>query len=761
MDRTRVTYAAVLAVPVLAWVLLDDGVVRSAAYTLAGVVAVAGVGIGVRRHRPAAPSAWVLLAAGLGCLVAGDAVYAWYLDVLHREPFPSPADALYLLAYPLLVAGLSRLVRARRTARDAAGAVDSAIVTVGLALLAWVFVAEPVVVSDAPVAERLLAAAYPLCDVVLLALIVRLVVGAGARPVSFRLLTASAAVLLGADTVYVSLATAELYVGGWLDGLWLLSYGLAGAAALHPSMRRLSEPGRDAAPFTRRRLVALTAVVLLGPALAVEALVTGAAASVTAAVAGGTAVLVALVVARMHLAVREVQRAERQRERLQGDLAHQAAHDHLTQVANRARTLEVVGSALHRGQRAGTLVGLLFVDLDHFKDVNDTWGHAAGDEVLRETARRIRAAVRQGDTVGRIGGDELVVLVEAPGSEAEVVETAERVLAAVLAPVAVPGVPRGVTVGASIGVAVARDGRTDADHLLGEADAAAYRAKAEGRGRVEVFDESLRRALRERAEQEAAIRRGLAAGEFVLHYQPVVDVADGRTVGYEALARWQRPGHGLLPPADFVPVAEESSLVCDLGRWVLGAATRQLAEWRADAQGRGVPVDDLTVAVNISGRHLASAAVVADVREALAASGLPADRLVVEVTETVLVDRATGDAHLRALRDLGVQVSIDDFGTGYTSIGQLQHLPASTLKIDRSLLAGGGAGSAELVALVVHAAHAFGLSVVAEGVETAEQLARLQGLGCDRAQGFLLCPPRAPEDLRQPGVALVGHASPT
>ncbi|MGY1841559.1 MULTISPECIES: EAL domain-containing protein [unclassified Modestobacter] len=437
----------------------------------------------------------------------------------------------------------------------------------------------------------------------------------------------------------------------------------------------------------------------------------------------------------VHASVRQIVSSVRQREELQSALAHRAAHDPLTELPNRAQAMQLTASALSRARRSGAMTGLLFVDLDGFKAVNDTHGHACGDEVLRAVAGRLEAAVRSGDVVCRLGGDEFVVLVEPVETERDLLELAERLIAVVGEPITTDG--HQLRVGASVGVAVSRDAVTDADVLFAEADAATYRAKRHGRGRAEVFDETLRGQLAERAELEAAVAAGLDAGEMQLHYQPVVDVRTGQLTGFEALLRWDRPGVGMVAPDVFVPAAEGSRLICDLDRWVLHEATRQLAAWR-----RSVPLPpghpEPTVAVNVSGRHLADRQVVTDVADALAASGLPARLLGLEVTETVLVDDPVAIDHLVALRAMGTAIAIDDFGTGYTSIGQLRHMPVDTLKIDRSFVASTDPGSAELVALMIRAAHTFGLVVVAEGVEEPAQLDRLRAEGCDHAQGFLL-----------------------
>jgi diguanylate cyclase (GGDEF)-like protein len=445
----------------------------------------------------------------------------------------------------------------------------------------------------------------------------------------------------------------------------------------------------------------------------------------------------------VHASIEQIVTAVRQREELQSALAHQAAHDPLTELPNRAQAIELVTSALHRGQRSGEMTGLLFVDLDGFKAVNDAHGHACGDEVLREAAQRMRAAVRPGDVVCRLGGDEFVVLVERVTAERDLLDLAERLIGVVSRPIPADG--EQVVIGASIGIAVARDAGTDPDLLFAEADTAAYRAKQRGKGRAEVFDETLRAQLSERADLETAIAYALTHDEMQLHYQPVVDVATDRLIGYEALIRWQRPGHGMVPPDAFIPIAEGSRLICDLDRWVLAEATRQLAEWRSgNAADDGQP--EPTVAVNISGRHLADRRMVQDVADALRSSGLPAHLLILEVTETVLVDDPAAIAHLAALRDMGVGIAIDDFGTGYTSIGQLGNMPVDTLKIDRSFIASADAGHRELVALIIRAAHTFGLTVVAEGVEEPAQLEQLRADACDHAQGYLLYRPMPAED---------------
>jgi diguanylate cyclase (GGDEF)-like protein len=738
VTRAWKAYAAGGAAVVAGYLVLPAGIPRDVAYLVVGASTVVAILVGVRVHRPQRPAAWFWVAAGELSWVVGDTLYSWFEDVRGVSPFPSVADAFYLCAYVLIFVGLVVLIRARRRGPDAGGLIDSALVAVALGLLSWVVVAAPIARdTDRTWTAQVIAIAYPAADIVLLALLVRLLVGPGARTVAYWLLASAAGSLLVADTAFAVLSATATFDGGAIDLLWLASYVTWGTAALHPTMRALSEPGGEPVPLTVNRLAALTVAILVAPCTLMVELILGRpldAWPVTLC----SIVLFALVAARMYLAMREIRASERSRDLARDHLAHQAAHDSLTQLANRARTVEMVEAALGRGRRSGALVGLLYVDIDHFKAVNDTYGHAAGDEVLRTIANRMRSQVREGDTVGRIGGDEFVVLAEAPASKDALIEFAERLLAAITAPVSVGG--RATVVGASIGVA-ACDAGADADALLFEADAAAYRARALGRSRVEIFDDDLRREHRTKVELERAIRTGLDEGQFVLYYQPIVKVASRQVTSYEALVRWDRPGMGLVSPDEFIPIAELSSLICDLDRWVLREATRQAADGGA---GWGA---DVTVAVNVSGRHVAGAEFVTDVAEALALAGLPAERLVVEITETVLLDQPSALTHLRSLKELGVGISIDDFGTGYTSIGQLQHMTVDTLKIDRSLVASPDAGAAALVDLVAHAAHAFGLTVVGEGVESEEQLRALGLSGCDFAQGYLFARPRPAGEL--------------
>jgi diguanylate cyclase (GGDEF)-like protein/PAS domain S-box-containing protein len=430
------------------------------------------------------------------------------------------------------------------------------------------------------------------------------------------------------------------------------------------------------------------------------------------------------------------------------EIRHRGLHDPLTELPNRTLVLERLAQAVARVTRTGPAhprIALLFLDLDHFKNVNDSLGHRAGDEVLCQVADRLRAAVRPADTVGRFGGDEFVVLCEDVEDEAMARVIAARLAEAFAAPFRAGGDDH--VLGASIGVALmdtGTDAVLDPDALLRDADAAMYRAKEAGRSRIEVFDMGMRAWAVDRLATEAALRRALEADdELTVHYQPVVDLRDGSIAAVEALVRWQHPERGLLGPDAFVAVAEDSGLIVPLGRRVLKLACAQAAAWSA-ARGADRPV--LPVHVNLSPRQLHDQTLVETVQTTLgdAAPGT----LALEITEGTLIDRGVDRvALLERLRDLGVTLVLDDFGTGWSSLARLAELPIGGLKVDRSFVADIDHRGGPIVDAVVRLARAFDLPVVAEGIETAEQLRALAELDCGLGQGFLFARPLPADEL--------------
>ncbi len=418
-------------------------------------------------------------------------------------------------------------------------------------------------------------------------------------------------------------------------------------------------------------------------------------------------------------------------------LRYRVLHDSLTGLPNRPSFVASLSEALKRGLVSGSPVGILFLDLDHFKLINDSLGHHAGDELLRAVAPRLRAHLRPGDTVARFGGDEFGVLVDRLADEEEAVAIADRVATAFAEPFAIGAVDH--IVSASLGIAVARPTASepaDPDMLIRDADAAMYRAKERGRSRCELFDAEMRaRALR-RLEVERELRLGLERDELNLNYQPVVCLANGRITGLEALVRWEHPERGELDPPEFIPVAEESGLIEPIGRWVQESACRQILEWHRQRPDQR-PLD---VSVNLSARQVAHGDLASSVAEVLARTGLDPVHLRLEITESVLVEEsASARATLEALSELGVRLVLDDFGTGYSSLAYLNRFPLHALKIDRSFVDALGVEQERtaIVEAIIGMARALSLEVIAEGVENEAQLSELNRLGCDYAQGHL------------------------
>jgi diguanylate cyclase (GGDEF)-like protein len=421
-----------------------------------------------------------------------------------------------------------------------------------------------------------------------------------------------------------------------------------------------------------------------------------------------------------------------------------AQHDPLTGLPNRSLVLDRLSEALESQEPGEPAVGVLFVDLDRFKIVNDTMGHAIGDELLIRVGERLRAAVRPTDTVGRLAGDEFVVLCEGVGLD-ELVDIAERVADTVAAPLSLYG--RDAVITASIGVAhVARGPR--AEDVLRDADVAMYRAKERGRARIELFDHADRVRLLERVEVEHALRVALQRDEFVLHYQPIFRATTGELIGVEALVRWARPGVGLVHPDGFVPLAEDTGLIVPIGTWVLREACAQLGRWR-----RSLPAaEHLQVSVNLSARQFTAPDLVLVVADSFVSAGLPGGALSLEITESVLMEEAEATtATLRVLKELGVSLSVDDFGTGYSSLSYLKRFPVDVLKVDRTFVDGLRVDSEDqaIVAAVISLAAALGLDVIAEGVETEAQLDELRRLGCTAVQGYLLGRPVGADDFER------------
>ena len=431
---------------------------------------------------------------------------------------------------------------------------------------------------------------------------------------------------------------------------------------------------------------------------------------------------------------------------LEDRLSHQAFHDALTGLANRELFRDRVGHALERTRREVQPLAVLFLDLDGFKGVNDSLGHARGDELLVLVAERLSSCVRPGDTVARLGGDEFAILLEGIDGTVDAVGTGQRLREVLAAPFMLDG--REVLVQASIGIAARDDGQWSADELLRNADLAMYRAKTSGDGGLEVFEASMHTALVRRMELENDLRHALERGELLLHYQPILDLRTCRLAGVEALIRWRHPDGNLLSPLEFVPVAEETGLISEIGAWVLHEACTQGAAWQRMLSPTERP--HFRLAVNLSGRQIASPNLIGTLENALASSGLDPSALVLEMTESVMMD-STADTLklLRGLKSLGIRLAIDDFGTGYSSLSYLSRFPVDLLKVDRSFVEkiATDSYSAELARTIVQLGQSLGLDTVAEGIEDTEQLGALRSIGCNFGQGFLFSEPLTPTDI--------------
>jgi diguanylate cyclase (GGDEF)-like protein len=416
---------------------------------------------------------------------------------------------------------------------------------------------------------------------------------------------------------------------------------------------------------------------------------------------------------------------------------HQAFHDPLTDLPNRALFVDRLELGLSRVKRSKSKLAVLFLDVDRFKIVNDSLGHAAGDELLREVAARLVASIRPGDTAARFGGDEFAILLEDVEDQAAAEHVALRILGALKAPLQVAG--RDVFISASIGIAMDAESAGD---MIRDADLAMYRAKSEGKGRHAVFEPAMHVAIVERADLEADLQRVLERAELVLHYQPIVALGNRSIVGVEALVRWRHPSRGIVSPEAFIPLAEETQLMAELGRWILTEACREVAGWRL--------LRPLRLSVNLSAVQLHAADTLAgDVAAALADSGLPPEALVLEITETALMRDVTETIScLRALKQLGVLLAVDDFGTGYSSLDYLRRFPIDTLKIDKAFVDDLGAGDATLAQAIIDLGESFDLQVVAEGVEHEFQRQRLLELGCSYGQGYHFSRPMPACEMR-------------
>ena len=690
-----------------------------------------------RRSTGRQRTSWYLLAGGALSWGLGQAVWTWFEVVLDQiVPYPGLADVGYLATIPFLLAGVLTFPSASLHTIGRARAVIDGLITTSAMLFAsyGTFLGVIYAAGEGRLVERILAVTYPAADIVTVSVVLAVLARRSQRWVGpLPLVGAAVLALAVADSAFAYMTARGTYGDDPMTDLgWPLAFGLLAAAAWLPA-----DDGEGAASL--RPSSSSAASVALPYLPVVPAVIVFASRSITGAEFGPflgvtASVLASLVVVRQVVTLLEnrqltghLEHTVHELQEREGQLQFQAFHDPLTALANRALFRDRLDHALQ--QRREDPISVLFVDLDDFKTVNDSLGHDAGDRLLVSVGERLRACVRAGDTVARLGGDEFAILLEGEQATSDGPLLAQRVLAALDVPFAVAG--RDLKVTASLGLASGR--YASGEGVLQDADLAMYAAKANGKARVELFEHRMRTTAVDRLELGADVQSAVEAEELVVHLQPIVDLGTLEVEGHEALVRWEHPQRGLLDAGAFITLAEETGAIVPMGWWVLERACEQAAGWPSGHIG-----------VNLAARQLLDPGAVTTVAGILSRTGLDPARVVLEITESVLLDADEIVHRLHQLRALGLRLAIDDFGTGYSSLGYLTRLPVDIVKIDRALVKrlGGPPTDEVLVRAVVQLAQSLGLRSVGEGVETAAQLERLRAFGCDAAQGYLFGRPQ-------------------
>jgi diguanylate cyclase (GGDEF)-like protein len=726
-------------------------------FNLIGGATIAALIVGGRKNSGRSCLPWYLFAVGQGLFVTSDVLSSNYERLFGEAmTFPSIADPFHLAFYPFLVAGMLLLIHERDEGRDRDGLIDALIVTVALATLLWVYLIAPYADSESgSLLKSLTSIAYPAMDILVLGVVARVAAGSHRREPAFVFLLSGAVVLLLSDAYHgLKLLDGGYDTAGILDTGWAIYYTLLGTSALHPSMRQLSEPGPEPdGRLTRARLMLLTCASFTAPLLIFVRVGIDDQLGIYVLV-GASALMFALVLLRMagivrrneQLAVQMVALTEESVSKaFLAELEHQAFHDTLTGLPNRALFRNRVEHALASQRRDHLPVAVLFLDVDDFKNVNDSLGHAAGDEVLQELGRRLEDCMRPVDTAARLGGDEFAILIHDAESELQSVEIAHRVMDKIEKPIALPS--RDVTLATSIGIAFSDQNMIssrDAEELLRNADAAMYMAKENGKGSYQIFQPEMHTKALARLELKTDLQRALDCGEFTLRYQPIMDLARGDMAGMEALVRWEHPTRGTVLPLEFVGLLEDTGLIVPVGRHVLCEA----CAWAGHMQRECPREPPLSMAVNVSAHQLQRPEFIEEVRSALKETGIVPSSLTLELTESVMMqDMELSLIRLNGLRALGVKLAIDDFGTGYSSLNYIRQFPVDILKIDRSFLSDPNPETAELTAAIVALARIFKLKAVAEGIENPSQLELLRDMNCDFGQGFHFAKPLHGEEI--------------
>jgi diguanylate cyclase (GGDEF)-like protein len=686
----------------------------------------------IRRNQPTHLGPWRPFLGMLAFWVAGNVVSALFGD-------GAIADGLFLVGYVLELVTFSRILRLRQGHGHRAVLWDGLLVSAAAFLVVWITLIEPTLArSDDPILSTLLSGLYLPFGVGTVFLTFRIAFTDTFRLPSYWFFISAAVGSMLGDVLW-AVAPAGYWGGAerWAAVVYVAAYACMGTALLLPSMRSLTEAVTVRThPVVGWRLGAVAGFMLL-PTLILALDSPSGPLDRTVRIVSALAVVLA--------GTLRVVRAVQQHSDAQESMIHAAQHDPLTGLPNRGLLVEQITAGIYSTMGAGTQIAVLFVDLDHFKRINDSLGHPAGDAVLRTVATRLRTTIGPRGYVGRISGDEFAVVLAGLRLEGEAFEAADSLLRCFEAPISLPQGDLFVT--ASIGVAAYPwSPELSAEELLRDADTALYRAKDSGRSCAALFDATMRERVARRLEMETALRRALDRDELRLFYQPIIELRTGRVRGFEALIRWERPDHGITSPAEFIPIAEDTGLIVPIGNWVLLTALNQLQQWIES----GVCPPDASMSVNVSPRQLRDERIVPVVVEAISRSGVAPEHLWLEVTESLMMsDPVVASSVLGRLCHLGVNVAIDDFGTGYSSLSHLKRYPIQRIKIDRSFISGLEEDEEDrsLVRTIVGMARSLGQDVVAEGIETPGQLHALAVLGCDFAQGFLFSRPVPAEQV--------------
>ncbi len=696
-------------------------------YNGVGLLSVLLIFVGAKKNKVVHKAPWMWIAAGLGSFLTADVIY-YVLELNAGEagaPFPSVADLFYLSMYPLVMIGLTVMGHQLSPRRDRASLIDAAVVGTAMFGALWVLFVDTTFANGSPGWGLAVQLAYPVMDVMILAVAARLIVTVHLKHVPFAFMVLGIASLAVADTAYnIYLNNGTFKTGLFIDFFWLAFYSLFAAAALHPTVRDPQLDLGEEDKLSARQLVIMFVATLSVPMID---LAWGRPEDREVTIIA-SALLFLLILVRVFGLTEALQRGKER-------LRYEAEHDALTGLSNRALFAERTSAAIAKNTTGHTAV--LFIDLDDFKTVNDSLGHHAGDDLLAIVATRIADCVADTDTVGRFGGDEFAVLLEEVPDRRAATNIARRILEEIADPIDL-GI-RSVQASASLGIALDIGSELDVETLLRNADVAMYLSKSRGKGRYEVFEPEMHEEAMERLDLKADLQLALDKNQFVLHYQPIFDLENGGVVLVEALIRWQHPERGLIMPDRFISLAEENGSIVPIGEWVLQEACLQAAQWnKLDGCA------DLGVTVNLSMRQLQDSTLINSLTHALSDSGLSADHLVLEITESMLaLDRDRSASILEQIKTIGVKLAIDDFGTGYSSLSYLRTFAVDSIKIDRSFIneLHRSSTSNALIEAVVNLSKALGAYTVAEGIEHKDQATMLQKLGCDRGQGFYYCRP--------------------